>query len=82
MAIKKVKNDKKTSPSTAKSKPSEKIFESKKIKDMTPGVMDPSGADLTSDQGLKINHTDDSLKAGPRGPSLMEDFHMREKLMR
>jgi len=26
------------------------------------------------------NHTDDSLKAGPRGPTLMEDFHFREKL--
>ncbi len=35
---------------------------------------------LTTDQGLKVSHTDDSLKAGTRGPTLMEDFHFREKV--
>src|SRR5690554_2408954 len=35
---------------------------------------------MTTDQGLRVNHTDDSLKAGSRGPSLMEDFHLREKM--
>jgi catalase len=35
---------------------------------------------LTTNQGTKVSHTDDSLKAGPRGPTLMEDFHFREKL--
>ncbi len=35
---------------------------------------------LTSNQGLKVNHTDDSLKAGERGSQLMEDFHFREKM--
>src|SRR3977135_4388614 len=35
---------------------------------------------LTTDQGLRINHTDDSLKAGERGPTLLEDFHFREKI--
>lgn len=35
---------------------------------------------LTTDQGVKINHTDDSLKAGIRGATIMEDFHFREKL--
>jgi catalase len=40
------------------------------------------GADeyLTTNHGVRINHTDDSLKAGPRGPTLMEDFHLREKM--
>ncbi len=38
------------------------------------------GEYLTTNQGLRINHTDDSLKAGPRGPTLMEDFHFREKM--
>jgi catalase len=38
------------------------------------------GTELTTNQGLPIRHTDDSLKAGPRGPTLMEDFHFREKL--
>lgn len=35
---------------------------------------------MTTDQGVRINHTDDSLKAGSRGPTLMEDFHFREKI--
>jgi catalase len=36
---------------------------------------------LTTNQGVRIPHTDDSLKAGERGPTLMEDFHFREKIM-
>jgi catalase len=35
---------------------------------------------LTTTQGLRLPDTDHSLKAGPRGPSLMEDFHLREKI--
>lgn len=38
-------------------------------------------AQLTTNQGLLLTHTDDSLKAGPRGPTLLEDFHLREKMM-
>ncbi|MDZ4773431.1 MAG: catalase [Planctomycetota bacterium] len=37
---------------------------------------------LTTDQGIPIPHTDDSLKGGPRGPTLLEDFHLREKITR
>ena len=40
------------------------------------------GGVLTTDQGLAVVHTDDSLKAGPRGPTLLEDFHLREKITR
>jgi catalase len=36
---------------------------------------------LTTAQGVRIEHTDDSLKAGARGPTLLEDFHAREKVM-
>jgi catalase len=36
---------------------------------------------LTTNSGVRINHTDDSLKAGSRGPTIMEDFHFREKMM-
>jgi catalase len=43
---------------------------------------DPNGATLTTDQGVGVVHTDDSLKAGVRGPTLLEDFHLREKLTR
>ena len=41
---------------------------------------DAKGQYMTTDDGLRINHTDDSLKAGSRGPTLMEDFHFREKM--
>ncbi|SDK71221.1 catalase [Natronorubrum texcoconense] len=40
----------------------------------------PVGEDLTSDHGVKISDTDNSLKAGERGPTIMEDFHFREKM--
>jgi catalase len=39
-----------------------------------------SGGYLTTAHGLRLNDTDHSLKAGPRGPSLLEDFHLREKI--
>jgi catalase len=39
-------------------------------------------SELTTDQGIPIPQTDDSLKAGLRGPSLLEDFHLREKITR
>ncbi|SDD38771.1 catalase [Glycomyces harbinensis] len=35
---------------------------------------------LTTQQGVRVDHTDDSLAAGERGPTLMEDFHVREKI--
>ncbi|MDJ1431275.1 catalase [Halostagnicola sp. A-GB9-2] len=40
----------------------------------------PEGEQLTSDHGVKITDTDNSLKAGERGPTIMEDFHFREKM--
>jgi catalase len=36
---------------------------------------------LTTAQGVRLPHTDDSLKAGVRGPTVMDDFHLREKVM-
>ncbi|KUM78303.1 catalase [Streptomyces curacoi] len=43
---------------------------------------DPTAGPLTTDQGVEVDHTDDSLSVGERGPTLMEDFHFREKLTR
>jgi catalase len=40
------------------------------------------GAVLTTDHGLAVEDTDNSLKPGERGPSLIEDFHLREKITR
>src|SRR4051794_6798439 len=39
-----------------------------------------AGEFLTSAQGVRLPDTDHSLKAGPRGPVLLEDFHLREKI--
>jgi catalase len=36
---------------------------------------------LTTAQGLRLYDTDHSLKAGDRGPTLMQDHHLREKVM-
>ncbi|MBM7604944.1 catalase [Metabacillus crassostreae] len=38
------------------------------------------GKNLTTNQGLKVSEDEFSLKAGERGPTLMEDFHFREKM--
>ncbi|MCT2592315.1 catalase [Streptomyces sp. N2-109] len=43
---------------------------------------DPESGPLTTDQGVVVDHTDDSLQAGERGPTLLEDFHFREKITR
>lgn len=42
--------------------------------------IDMEGSKETTQWGQKIANAD-SLKAGPRGPTLMEDFMMREKVM-
>jgi catalase len=39
-----------------------------------------TGDHLTSAQGTRLPDADHSLKAGTRGPLLMEDFHFREKI--
>src|ERR1700761_3018825 len=36
---------------------------------------------LTTNQGVPISDNQNSLKAGPRGPVLLQDFILREKLM-
>jgi catalase len=38
------------------------------------------GAFLTTGDGTRLRDTDHSLKAGPRGPILMQDHHFREKI--
>ncbi len=42
--------------------------------------VDPAGTSLTTNQGVRVDHTDDSLTVGERGPTLLEDFHAREKI--
>ncbi|WP_118182817.1 catalase HPII [Paraburkholderia phosphatilytica] len=40
----------------------------------------PDGEALRTNQGVKIADNQNTLRAGPRGPSLLEDFIMREKI--
>ncbi|PVC80076.1 catalase [Streptomyces sp. CS131] len=42
--------------------------------------MAQSGAYLTTAQGARLYDTDHSLKAGARGPVLLQDHHLREKI--
>ncbi|WP_182359992.1 catalase [Tomitella gaofuii] len=35
---------------------------------------------LTTDQGVRVGDTDNALRVGDRGPTLLEDFHTREKI--
>lgn len=51
-----------------------------KAPEAQPDPRAQSGEYLTTAQGLRLPDTDHSLKAGPRGPSLLEDFHLREKI--
>jgi catalase len=39
-----------------------------------------TGDRLTTAQGVRLPDTDHSLKVGERGPTLLEDFHLREKI--
>ncbi|MER7127566.1 catalase [Streptosporangium saharense] len=49
--------------------------------DVTPEERAQGGEYLTTAQGLRLADTDHSLKAGPRGPVLLQDHHLREKIM-
>ncbi len=51
-----------------------------KQEDLAKNKSDGSNQFLTTDQGVKINDDNNSLKAGERGPSLLEDFILREKI--
>ncbi|SLF57412.1 Catalase CatB [Mycobacteroides abscessus subsp. bolletii] len=42
--------------------------------------VDRASGYLTTQQGVRVDHTDDALTAGVRGPTLLEDFHAREKV--
>lgn len=53
---------------------------SKKIQDLEKDYKDFEGQPMTTNQGLKINDTNNSLKAGERGATLLEDFLLREKI--
>lgn len=51
-----------------------------KTEDLARDTIDASGAYMNTNQGVKISDDENSLKAGNRGPSLLEDFILREKI--
>ena len=51
-----------------------------KLNDLAKNTENGLGEFLTTNQGLRINDDQNSLKAGDRGPTLLEDFHFREKI--
>ena len=52
-----------------------------KTDDLAKNTESAQGEFLTTNQGLRINDDQNSLKAGERGPTLLEDFQLREKIM-
>lgn len=51
-----------------------------KQQDLSADKSDGTNKYLTTNQGVKVNDDNNSLKAGERGPSLLEDFILREKI--
>ena len=51
-----------------------------KLDDLSQNIEDSGGEFLTTNQGVRVNDNQNSLKAGNRGPSLLEDFILREKI--
>ncbi|TXK52432.1 catalase [Pontibacter qinzhouensis] len=59
---------------------SRKVDENSKNRQLDEFREDSKDQFMTTDQGVRVNHVDDSLKAGFRGPTLMEDFLFRERM--
>ncbi|RKQ33467.1 catalase [Oceanobacillus halophilus] len=58
----------------------ENVNEKSKQDQLKNFKVDDSKKELTTNQGLKMSEDELSLTAGERGPTLMEDFHFREKV--
>ncbi|QHG67695.1 catalase HPII [Pseudomonas putida] len=52
----------------------------RKLQALEENRSDSTGQALRTNQGVRIADNQNTLKAGPRGPSLLEDFIMREKI--
>ena len=57
-----------------------KTVVNEKIDDLQTNTQHADGQMLTTNQGLLINDNQNSLKAGERGATLLEDFILREKI--
>src|SRR6478672_8153316 len=88
MTTRKVSTKKRKSPSKAKLlRTTNRVDESldrrnndAKTDDLQKNTEDSGGEFLTTNQGVRINDNQNSLKAGERGSTLLEDFILREKI--
>lgn len=51
-----------------------------KVEALEEHIEDSAGQGLTTNQGVRVNDDQNSLKAGERGGTLLEDFILREKI--
>ncbi|AMR26503.1 catalase HPII [Hymenobacter psoromatis] len=58
----------------------EDMVSNPKTDELAKNREDGYGQFLTTNQGLRVNDDQNSLKAGDRGPTLLEDFIYREKM--
>ncbi len=86
----KSKRDAKKAPAKTAGKPSPAAAQAlnkppqpdnRKTDQLQAFVDSPNDTFLTSNQGVRVNDDQNTLKAGLRGPSLLEDQLMREKIM-
>ena len=57
-----------------------KELDNAKLNDLAKNTESGQDEFLTTNQGLRINDDQNSLKAGERGATLLEDFQLREKI--
>ena len=53
----------------------------KKQEQLNEVKKDNDGRAMTTNNGVKVSEDENTLTVGERGPSLLEDFHFREKIM-
>lgn len=72
----------KPSAATPKGAPPPKndAITNRKIEEMQPDMVDGKGKMMTTDHGIPVNDDHNSLKAGRRGPTLIQDFVFKEKM--
>ena len=63
-----------------KKNPKNNRNKNKKLQELEVNREDGTDQFLTTNQGLRINDNQNSLKAGERGATLLEDFILREKI--
>ncbi|AWA30345.1 catalase HPII [Flavobacterium magnum] len=56
------------------------VHQDSKKTDLSVNTADANNKFMTTNQGVRVNDDNNSLKAGDRGPSLLEDFILREKI--